>query len=71
MIEGNNEKENIQDKKLELAKFIYDHIFQIISSVDTKASLIVAINGVILSLLFRPEVLQEVTAQKQEVGLLF
>jgi hypothetical protein len=72
MEEGNNDKkEKIQDKKIELAQFIHDHIFQIISSVDTKASIIVAINGVILGLLFQPEVLQEIAVQKQEVGVLF
>jgi hypothetical protein len=58
-MERNKKNENIQEKKIELAQFINSHAFQIISSVDTKASIIVAINGVILGLLFQSEVLQD------------
>lgn len=71
MVEGSKKNENIQEKKIELAQFTHGHIFQIISSVDKKASIIVAINGVILGLLFQSEVLQDIAVQNQEVGIPF
>jgi hypothetical protein len=60
-----------EEKKIEFAKFINDHSLQLIGLIDTKTTIIVAINGIILGLLFQSEVLREVAHQNDEIRVLF
>lgn len=60
-----------EEKKIEFAKFINDHSLQLIGLIDTKTTIIVGINGVILGLLFQSEVLREVAHQNDAIRVLF
>jgi hypothetical protein len=59
------------NQKIEFAKFISTHIFQHITSVDQKSSIIIAINGVLLGLLFQSDGLREIALADQGTGVVF
>jgi hypothetical protein len=59
------------NNKIEFARFINNHILQLIGSVDIKTTIIVAINGVLLGLLFQSEGLRDAAHANPVIGVIF